>query len=249
MRLTIVCYHAVGDCSRADDPYDLYISTQVFAEQMRFLSATRSVVSLEEALTPDTRSSRPLVAITFDDGYRSVLRNAVPILTRYSLPSTMFVPTAYVGGINTWSEAPGDFEIMDEDELRSLSDAAMTVESHGHSHIDYSSCAPAEAASDLRSSVAELERMTGRRPELLAYPYGSTSPSSQAAVRDAGFRAAFTLDERSSGTFGMERVPVLPPDGPRTFAAKTSGYWMPVRRSAAGGAVAAVVRRVARKAR
>ena len=249
MRVTILCYHAVGDCSRADDPYDLYISTEVFAEQMRYLAANRTVVSLEEALSSDTSNSRSVVAITFDDGYRSVLRNAVPILMRHSFPSTMFVPTAYVGGINTWAAAPGDFGIMDEAELRSLAEAGMTVESHGHSHIDFSSCGTAEAASDLRTSIAELERILGWRPEFLAYPYGSTSPSSQVVVRDAGFRAAFTLDERSSGRFGMERVPVLPPDGPRTFAAKSSGYWMPLRRSAVGGAVAAVVRRVARKAR
>ncbi|MEK6609597.1 MAG: polysaccharide deacetylase family protein [Gemmatimonadota bacterium] len=34
------------------------------------------------------------VVITFDDGYRHVLRTALPVLRRYGLPAAVFLPRA-----------------------------------------------------------------------------------------------------------------------------------------------------------
>ena len=51
--------------------------------------------TFERAVTAPP-SSRTL-AVTFDDGYRSVLTHARPILERLGLPATVFVPTDFVG--------------------------------------------------------------------------------------------------------------------------------------------------------
>src|SRR4051812_50056800 len=37
------------------------------------------------------------MAVTFDDGYRSVRERAWPVLQRLGIPATVFVPTALVG--------------------------------------------------------------------------------------------------------------------------------------------------------
>jgi peptidoglycan/xylan/chitin deacetylase (PgdA/CDA1 family) len=39
--------------------------------------------------------------ITFDDGYNCFLKTALPILRRYGLPSTLFIPTAYTSNPTT----------------------------------------------------------------------------------------------------------------------------------------------------
>ena len=42
------------------------------------------------------------MAVTFDDGYRSVLDEAVPVLQRYGFPAVCFVPTRWIGEANGW---------------------------------------------------------------------------------------------------------------------------------------------------
>ena len=66
------------------------------------LAATRRVVPLADALDAPLPPGKPVVAITFDDGYRSVREHALPILEQHGFPATMFVPTAYVGDENRW---------------------------------------------------------------------------------------------------------------------------------------------------
>ena len=57
------------------------------------------VVSLT-ALVKDLRAGRKVepgtVVITFDDGYVDTLQIAAPILARYGLPATLYLPTAYI---------------------------------------------------------------------------------------------------------------------------------------------------------
>ena len=42
------------------------------------------------------------MAITFDDGYQSNLRLALPVLREFALPATIFMSTAFVGGELLW---------------------------------------------------------------------------------------------------------------------------------------------------
>ena len=42
-------------------------------------------------------SDRPLAAVTFDDGYEDVYRNAFPLLSRKGIPAAVFAVTDHVG--------------------------------------------------------------------------------------------------------------------------------------------------------
>jgi peptidoglycan/xylan/chitin deacetylase (PgdA/CDA1 family) len=69
-----------------------------FDAQMKHLAEHYSVVGLAQVL--DAVSGGPwlpnrAVLITFDDAYADFSENAWPILSRYRLPVTLFVPTAY----------------------------------------------------------------------------------------------------------------------------------------------------------
>lgn len=70
-----------------------------FDAQMRFLAEHRPVVTLSQ-LVAGLRGEAALepgsVAITFDDGYWNVLAHALPVLSRYRLPATLFVTMGYL---------------------------------------------------------------------------------------------------------------------------------------------------------
>lgn len=245
---TVIAYHAVGECPAAEDRHDMFVSLDAFAAQMEFLARKREVVPLEDIASARV-ADRPAVAITFDDGYKSVLRAAGPILKRHGHSATVFVPTAWIGETNGWIDpTPCDVEIMDEDELQTAEVMGIRVESHGHAHIDYSTASLEEARNDVDASVSRIEEIVGRRPRFFAYPYGRESRAAREAVASAGMKAAFTLDARPAGPLASGRVQITPLDGPRLFAIKTSGRYLRLRTAppvaAAYSAVRPLVRRL-----
>src|SRR6185437_16867850 len=87
----ILYYHRVND---EDDPFFHAISTQLFAQEMRFVARHYKVVSLAELLRHlESDSTETVVAVTFDDGYQDNYLNAFPVLERYCIPATIFLTT------------------------------------------------------------------------------------------------------------------------------------------------------------
>src|SRR5262245_46595446 len=62
----------------------LTLAPAYFEEHIRWLTSQYQVVPLEEL--DQHRNNRRAVAITFDDGFRSVLTAALPVLERYHCP-------------------------------------------------------------------------------------------------------------------------------------------------------------------
>lgn len=98
-RAYILAYHSV--CP-ADDPYRPYIGVNLtvppaaFARQLAFLVRHYHVVSLSRLarhLETGYDGDRPLLAITFDDGYRDNYRYAFPILRQYDAEATFYLTT------------------------------------------------------------------------------------------------------------------------------------------------------------
>src|SRR5207248_2492572 len=99
-------------------------------------------VTVAEALT-DPPAGRVL-AVTFDDAYRSVLELARPILESLGMVASVYVVTGWAErpgpmswpGIDQWVGGPHEQELacMGWDELRSLADGGWEVGSHTRSH-------------------------------------------------------------------------------------------------------------------
>ena len=90
-------YHRVA--SPEVDPWRNSVSPENFAGQLQVLSDMVDVVPLEDL--PGSlrigRRSRPVAAITFDDGYVDNLKEAKPLLDRFGMSATVFVPTRWIG--------------------------------------------------------------------------------------------------------------------------------------------------------
>jgi peptidoglycan/xylan/chitin deacetylase (PgdA/CDA1 family) len=102
-RLIIFNYHRIRpndpDFTAGFDP-NVYGPTQdVFERQVEWLSRHRKILSEDDLLEaiqkrklPDERCSM----ITFDDGYRDNYDLALPILKRYRVPASFFIPTGLI---------------------------------------------------------------------------------------------------------------------------------------------------------
>jgi peptidoglycan/xylan/chitin deacetylase (PgdA/CDA1 family) len=244
-RATVIVYHGLGRCPATDDPYRMFTPVEKFAREMRFLARFCKVVPLDDVVAGRIPHGRPTVAITFDDGYASVLEHAVPVLHRYGFVATCFVPTYWIGRQNGWDTfTPSDcpLPILDADGLRALDAAGVAVESHGHRHAPLGEIPAEDAATDIATSREVLAGVLGRPPRFLAYPYGSQSAAARAAAEAAGFAAAFSIGQRDAGPFGRERVTIRPTDPMALFAFKTSGVYLATRNSRLGEGVMRVIR-------
>lgn len=98
--LRVLTYHRVDypEARPLLAPSLLSATPAAFEQQMRHLDAQYHVVSMDTVLESFRRGTAlpaRAVLITFDDAYCDFAEHAWPILKRYGLPVTLFVPTAY----------------------------------------------------------------------------------------------------------------------------------------------------------
>ena len=103
----ILTYHRVLPWQETDGMYvqpGMYVSQDVFEKQMQFLKEKFRLVSFAELLDLWKRKtydrSQRYCVITFDDGWLDNYTCAYPILKKYSIPATIFLPTSFVGTQN-----------------------------------------------------------------------------------------------------------------------------------------------------
>lgn len=102
----ILMYHRVA--SVPFDPWRLCVHPDRFEAHVRALEAFADVVPLESLRSSLRvgRRSRPVIAITFDDGYVDNLTRAKPVLAARGIPATVFIATGYTGsGRAFWWDA------------------------------------------------------------------------------------------------------------------------------------------------
>lgn len=98
--LRVLTYHRVDTPGARPylNPSLLSATPQIFDAQMRFIAARHTPVSAGDVLAY-FRDRQPLprraIMVTFDDAYCDFEEHAWPVLKRYSIPVTLFVPTAY----------------------------------------------------------------------------------------------------------------------------------------------------------
>jgi len=99
----VVGYHrVVTDFNRSESLSisPMLTSASTFEQHLDWIGRRYRFVSLDElavTLARGNTSSKPVAAITFDDGYRDVYQNAFPILQRKGIPSAVFVVTNLIG--------------------------------------------------------------------------------------------------------------------------------------------------------
>lgn len=151
-----------------------------------------------------------LGAVTFDDALVGVHRHAVEILHDLDLPATVFVVSDRIGvAAPDWY--PGSDRVMTADELREVADAGLDIESHTRTHADLPAIEGSELDRELAGARSALGELLGRDVEYLAYPFGHYDAHVCAAVRDSGYRAAFTFrNGRLTPGLDPYRLPRLP---------------------------------------
>lgn len=210
---SVLVYHTISAPIEAM-PADADISPKRFETQLRWLSRWRRVVPLDETLRANAR--RGLVAITFDDGYRDNLTVALPLLEKFRLPMTLFVTAGFLGRDG----------YLSKEELRQMSQHPLvTIGAHGLWHRHFNLLTHDEARFELVESRRELERITGKRVDLLAWPFGECDTALEKLSVECGYRASWSVWKGTNSAHSRWRVPLGRRDHLARFVVKSSGVY------------------------
>ena len=79
--------------------------------------------------------ARGLAGLTFDDGYLSVLEDALPVLLRHDFTATMFIISDRIGATNEWDAGTGPvWPLMTAGQVAQVAAAGMEIGSHTATH-------------------------------------------------------------------------------------------------------------------
>lgn len=193
----ILVYHRFGPVA-ADE---MTVTTSVFAWQLKYLRDNGyHIVPLRDVVDfVAGRRGLPdrAVAITADDGHRTVFTDMLPLIMRYQVPVTLFI---YPSAI---SNAPYTMTWEQLAELKAT--GRFKIESHTYWHpnfrIDKRRLSPdsyqREVTMQLGKSRQVLERRLGTKVDLLAWPFGIYDAELMIAAIREGYVAAFSIDRRN----------------------------------------------------
>ena len=221
----VVYYHAVPAEHRSR-----------FARQMDLV--LRWAKPVAAAQRESCRRGERCVAITFDDGFESVLENAIPELERRRIPATVFVVIQSLGKRPVWmasdpqSTAPN--KVMSLEQLRNLASDLVTIGSHSLTHPRLTELNESEVRKEIFDSRTQLQNILQRKITLFSFPYGAFTEALVQHCREAGYDRVFTTLPHPAfakkDQFVSGRTAVEPTDWSLEFCLKISGAygWLPV---------------------
>ena len=137
----------------------------------------------------DAVRDRADVRLTFDDGNRSDVDEALPELASRGMHARFFVCAGRFG----------DPDFVDRVQVRELRDAGMAIGSHGMDHVGWRRLSPAGTQREIVDAKNLLEDVLEEPVEHAACPFGAYDRRSLGALREAGFARVYTSDGGPAG--------------------------------------------------
>jgi peptidoglycan/xylan/chitin deacetylase (PgdA/CDA1 family) len=215
----VLAYHSVSKRNRA-----------AFAQQMDKLARCSKPWNGSVSHLASGRDA----FVTFDDGFQSVIDNAIPELAKRKLPAAVFVVAGALGATPSWTDYSGGTDpelsepLLTAEQLRKLPSDLIQIGSHTLTHPMLPLLSEEQARTELAASRTTLEAIIGREVKLFSFPYGSVNPNLVRWCHEEGYEQVFITYPRAtfSGSNGVvARVKVDPDDWPLEFHLKIHGAY------------------------
>ena len=213
----ILMYHVVTTAP-ANAPYpELYVSRADFAGQVAWLAAHGYHAVTLRRVFDSWRGAARLpakpVVLSFDDGYLSQVRNALPILKARHWPGVLNLEVRNLQPV--WGIRPPG--------IRKLLAAGWELDAHTLTHPDLTKVGPKQLHDEVAGSREAIRTRFHVPVNFFCYPAGRYDDTVVAAVKAAGFLGATTTNyglARPSDLYTLSRVRIDGSDGVKGFAAK-----------------------------
>ena len=184
--VSVLGYHSVSD-----EGAQTSVSRENFERQIKFLKNKNYYFASLGEIADYIKGSRDLpqktVALTFDDGYQSVFDNALPVLSQHKIPATVFMVSgaeeAMPTGQTSIKNFGNDLTLLNSEQILKMKEAGIKFEGHSKTHRMLDGLPIGEVRK-------EVER---NNCDYFAYPGGHSSKEAIEAVKEAGYKGAFSI--------------------------------------------------------
>jgi len=214
--LTILMYHKVDRIPRGAAHRGNYVLPAEFEKQLTALKSWGyESVTLNEWLAfregKTSLPKKPLV-ISFDDGYRTTLTNAWPLLRSAGFSATVFLVSGLIGKTNSWDVDEIQEPLLDERDVREMQRGGCSFGSHTRTHVALTKTPAELAAQELSQSREELESLLGEPVTALCYPYAKQNSVVRGLARAAGYETALIgrggVNRASRDPYALRRIKI-----------------------------------------
>jgi peptidoglycan/xylan/chitin deacetylase (PgdA/CDA1 family) len=183
-RLLVLTYHAVDTRQSV-----ISVAPRLFRRQMETLASLGITgISLKDAFQHRERTGSfpaDAVVLTFDDGYLSVLDQALPIMHSFGFRGTAYIISGFVG-LNA-EQARNSNRYIDRDllgwqQITEMVNCGIEIGSHTVDHPDLTRLDPQLCQRELSESREKLQQKLQVPVESFAYPFGFMNPAVCAAA-------------------------------------------------------------------
>jgi peptidoglycan/xylan/chitin deacetylase (PgdA/CDA1 family) len=235
-RVVVLCYHSVNPQGRLSSP-----TPALFARHLSWLAEHCDVVPFSGIpAAARRRTDRPVVSITFDDGYADNYEYAFPVLQRFGMPATFFLTVGFI--LNdaavrqriqrAWRSSLEPLSPLAWWQIREMRRGGMEFGAHSYGHFNLADLPAAAAEDDMRRARDVLEERLGEPITAMAYPFGKPrrhfTAETMSLAAKAGYRWAAAILSRSvraqDAPLALPRFSVLQ-DSPGTIGDKVLGTW------------------------
>jgi len=186
----------------------LHQTPHLFEDQIRYLAENgyKSYRVADIAIGfPGIVLQQKIVVITFDDGIENFRTNVCPILKKYGMTATFFIPTAYINDDRQQPRYNGlagysAFKMLSWQDLREMVDEGFEIGAHTHTHLKISQQNRSCAKEEIERPKQILEDKLGTPVRSFAYPFGRSdafAPWTRDLLADAGYTAGCTMMSRA----------------------------------------------------
>lgn len=151
-------FHCVGNEEFGNK--SLFVSVSEFDKYMKFIKENEFTPIWFSDLDRGEYFKKPLL-ITFDDGYENNFTDAYPILVKYNIKATIFLPSNIIG-------LP---KCLNKEQILKMSNL-VEIQSHSLNHPSLVSLDKENITKQLIESKKSIEEITKKDVIAFAYPYG-----------------------------------------------------------------------------
>jgi len=213
----LLCYHSVGQADLGVND----CSPSRFRRHIEF-AIRHGFRFVPAAAIASGRGELRDLAITFDDGWKSVFTVAAPLLREYQIPWTLFVTTGLVENPSDWHRP----RMLTWNDVAELSKMGVEIGSHSVSHPDFGAIDQQRAVEELKESRGTLQSRLNLPVDCFAIPFGQSknwTAFAHGAARQAGYSLIYSQAENTRPPGTISRTFVSSMDDDRIFGALLEG--------------------------
>ncbi|NQU94897.1 MAG: polysaccharide deacetylase family protein [Candidatus Omnitrophica bacterium] len=230
----ILAYHAIESSDPSKDLMGLAVLPSVFEMHMRYLKEEGFCViglldlaeSLRKGIAPPKRS----IVITFDDGYKSILTNAMPIVKKFDFKATLFVNIYFLEQKLPKHVYWHSWQTLDWGDLIKLGQAGFSIGSHALTHKRLTEIDREALIGEIAGSRETIEKNIHDKIYAFSFPHGKYTNETKNILKQEGFLCACSsvngINDKNADIFTLKRTEITGfDDSPIKFEKKLLGCY------------------------